>query len=189
MVSVIKCEQFSKNSFLNSFLYDKGTFKPFKQSYAYDPHQKEKGRTRDKSIKNYLPLHWKSVKNRFFEKCSDFITDVMCVSGQAYRSCFVLKKVWRPILFSQKKLQKMIQKIEFFQPFGGGKKWWKMVKNGQKIDFLKSVQTLSPMSWVFEDRLTGLFSSSKRFGNHFCFRRKNRKKWSKNRVFSAFWRG
>ena len=45
----------------------------------------------------------------------------------------------------------------------------KMVKNDQKIDFLKSVHTLSPMSWVFRDRLGGLVSPLKRFYGHFRF--------------------
>ena len=47
----------------------------------------------------------------------------------------------------------------------------KIVKDG----FLKSVQTLSVM---FEDRLTGLGTSSKSFGDYFCFRRKMSKKSS-----------
>ena len=86
-------------------------------------------------------------------------------------------------MISQEKSQKIVEKSSFFSLLEGVKNNKKWSKNGQKIDFLKSVQTLSPMSWVLEDRLTGLFSFSKRFGDHFCFRRKNCKKNTPKIVF------
>ena len=39
------------------------------------------------------------------------------------------------------------------------------------------------MSWVFKDWLTGLVSPLERFGDHFCFRWKNRKKQFKKSIF------
>ena len=47
----------------------------------------------------------------------------------------------------------------------------KRLKNDQKIDFFKSVQTLSQMSWVFRGRLGGLAPNFKKaiFGAYFAF--------------------
>ena len=53
-------------------------------------------------------------------------------------------------------------------------------KKCQKIDFFKSIQTLSPMSWVFRDRLGGLVSPLKRFYDNFRFHRKNRENGKKS---------
>ena len=56
-------------------------------------------------------------------------------------------------------------------------------KNDQKIDFLKSIQCLPPMSWVIRDRLGGLVSPLKSFYDHYRIRWKIRIFWSKNHVF------
>ena len=91
----------------------------------------------------------KLSKNRFSEKCSDFITDIMGVCGQAYRSCFVLKKVWRPTVFSQKKREKS-PKFELFQPFGGG-------KNSKKSNFGQFFTIFYPLQKAEKTRFLDFF--------------------------------
>ena len=66
-----------------------------------------------------------------------------------------------------------------------GESWINRSKNtpstehGQKNDFLKSVQTLSPMPLVFEDSLSGLVLPSKSFGDQFFSQQKSKKKLKK----------
>ena len=66
--------------------------------------------------------------------------------------------------------------------FGAGtmKNVQKMTK---KIDFLKSMQWLPPMSWVIRDRIGGLVLPLKTFYDHFRIRWRNRKNRSKNLPF------
>ena len=59
----------------------------------------------------------------------------------------------------------------------------KCPKNDQKIDFLKSMQWLPPMSWVIRDRIGGLVLPLKTFYDHFRIRWRNRKNRSKIFLF------
>ena len=97
-----------------------------------------------------------------------------------------LKRFYDHSQFRRKNREKQVKKSTFW-PWGPPKTK-KKSKNDQKIEFFKSVQTLSPMWWVFRDRLGGLVSPLKRFYDNFRFRKKKSRKTFKKSIFLALGR-